>query len=117
MHKLRDILHPVYLQILNAHFPFDVGRVDCDWGDTDGAGNMGAGASSYGLFTKYGKITFDPADIPQSSDVDFTPLIKEIVIHELIHIEQYRRGFFYRLKMWYWRKFVSYEKRPHEIEA
>lgn len=105
------------LSQLQPHFSFPIGEIPCEWGDSDGQLTRMASARSDGLFSSGGKIIFDPADLPQSGASWYNPLIVETVAHELTHIEQYRRGLFYRLKIKLWKQFLSYEKRPHEKEA
>lgn len=115
--KLRDILKPIDLQKTQRFFNFDVGNIPCEWGKTDGQFNRMASAKSNSVFSSNGKIIFDPVDWPRHhADFD-NMLIREVLLHELVHIEQYRRGIAYRFKMKYWNRTMKYEERPHEKEA
>lgn len=117
MQTLSQVFRPEDLQRLQAKFSFNVGEVPCEWGATDGQFNKMASAKSDGLFSSRGKIIFDPTDFPRESPDFGNALIRETIIHELIHIMQYRRGFFYRLQMKFWNATKKYLDRPHEKEA
>lgn len=114
--KLYEVLNASDLSKLNTFFSFDVGQVPCDFGSFDGVSGKGASAKSDGLFSDGGKITFDSSDVGNPPDLN-NYLVREIVCHELVHISQYRRGFFYRLKMRWWNWTKDYKDRPHELEA
>lgn len=117
--RLTEIFPAYQTEVIRTLFPtIDLSRVHCQWEvpKLENA-NRAASAKSKGLFSSEGELTFNPSFIPFVEADLGNPLVREIVLHELVHIEQFSRGFLYRLKLWYWRKFVTYEKRPSEIEA
>lgn len=115
---LGQLLKPQDLQRVQAKFSFDVASVPVEWGRSDGQFNRMASAVSDGLFSSTGYIRFDPSDFPRSEQIDMDdPLKRETVFHELYHLLQFRRGFWYRLKIKWWKLTKSYEDRPHEKEA
>jgi hypothetical protein len=110
---LRDYLTPFDLARVSVHFRWDVGSVETRYGPGDGPGNVRGS-------TNKGRISLDSADVPMGTDgkLDLRdPRALETVLHELIHCDQHRRGWLYRLKMAWWRTVKAYDKRPHEIEA
>lgn len=117
MQTLGQILNPVDLQRLQKHFAFNVASVRCEWGPTDGKFNRMASARSAGLFSSDGHIIFDPEDFPYQWPDLGDPLVLETILHELKHLEQYKRGFIFRFKMKYWNSTLAYLERPHEKEA
>lgn len=115
---LDQILNTTDLPRVQNRFSFNIGSIPVEWNETDGQFNRMASAKSDGLFSSGGKILFDPADVPQGSNLNLSdPLVRETLFHELVHIEQYRRGLLYRLKIKVWKTFYKYEDRPHEKEA
>lgn len=116
--RLGDFLSQDHLRRTQRLFSFDVSAVNVAWGNSDGPSKVCARTSGGGLFSDSAAITFDPADVPAGQRINMDDLlIRETVLHELVHVEQLNRGFFYRLKMKLWRKFCAYDERPHEIEA
>lgn len=115
---LADLIPNNHLSWLQAHFPqIKVGEVTCSWTNkSDGRFNTMASAVSSSVFSSKGTLRLDPADFPPTFSLG-DPLLRETIVHELIHLEQMKRGFWYRLKMRFWNKTRKYEERPHEQEA
>lgn len=116
--KLTEVLTIDDLSKLQRFFPFSLVDLEVVLEDRDGPGGMGGRVKPSIL--KPSKVLYlDKMDMKFSGQyLDMSDLVtREIVAHETTHVEQNMRGFFYRLKMWFWRTFITYEERPHEKEA
>lgn len=114
--RLRDIISADDMAKIARHYTFDAGAVECEYIAGDGALNTAGTARSRGLFTSDCVVLLDSTDI--SNPVNMAdPVQRETILHELVHVGQFRRGFWYRLKMRWWNKTRSYRDRPHEAEA
>lgn len=111
---------------MQALFSFDVSGVEFSMtSKSDGVGGWRASTSGP-LWTSHRKLELDYADLPLGPDnkLDLRdPRALETLLHELYHVEQARRGLWYRLKMRWWnltikdRPDLPYSPRPHEKEA
>lgn len=116
---LSTLLKPTDRDQLQRIFPaLDLATITIELRDKDGPGGV-IGWVPGSLWEPDRVILIDDSDLRlEGGFIDFSdPVMLEMMAHELTHLEQGLRGFWYRLKMWFWRKFYSYEKRPHEIEA
>lgn len=114
---LRDLLTQPDLARVSSYFPWDVGSIEARYGHIDGVENVRASTIGNLLSSKR-VISLDSSDIPMDAGkLDLRdPRALETVLHELCHADQ-ARTLWGRLKTWWWRKTLPYEKRPHEIEA
>jgi hypothetical protein len=114
--KLVTFLDPASLGDLQQGFDFDVRNIELELVAKDGPNGVAGFVQSNLLFPSK-TIQLDKDDVHLLNGVlQPTPWVMHIIYHELVHIEQSRRGFFYRLKMKFWRK-RPYDQRPHEKEA
>lgn len=100
----------------------DILAVEVQFRAIDGDYAVG-GVTKSSLFSSRAYIILDTADVKTTMEngmrhIDMRdPQTRHIVLHELAHVEQIKRGFLYRLKMKWWRLTKSYDSRPHELEA
>ena len=103
-------------------FSFGISQVNVEMVNRDGEGNWRGGTSLWSP----NSLKLDIADIPIGLDgklVLTNPRALETFLHELYHLEQYRRGFLYKIKIMWWNLTIKYGEdlpvspRPHEAEA
>ena len=116
--RMGAMFSTIDLAVIQSHFTWNIAPIQIDISKSDGEGGN-RGSSPANIFKVRSKIYLDTSDVPIQNGIFNIedPRALETVYHELIHCDQDRRGFFYRLKMAFWRLTKPYEKRPHEIEA
>lgn len=131
---LRDLLSGEDITSLSALFGSKVLDTPATIEPIDGELKV-CGTTSGSLWSSDSTIRFDSADIKMAYTSDESnyhgiriSVAREVidlkdaatrrtVLHELHHVKQRQRGFFYRLKMKWWNLTKKYESRPHETEA
>lgn len=134
--KIYEFISKDLIQKLNPWFSFEISNQNVYWIEIDGAGTdegnihgkSKAKNEFYSIFSSERDIYLDISESDFNSfkqigtaNIIFEDKPTEIpmvtLLHELWHVEQAKRGFIYRIKMYFWNKFYSYENRPHEKEA
>jgi len=122
---LSTLLKPSDRDQFQRVFPaLDLAQIAIELRDDDGPGGVG-GRAPGSIWRPRDTIRLDRADFHLVDGLlDLShPAKAELLAHELTHIEQSMRGFWWRLKMWFWKTFLPYDEktgktsRPHELEA
>ena len=110
------------LQEVFKSVPLDEVRVELQ--RNDGPGKTLAwvtrnvfGPSSTIFVDKYDFAEVLPTGVTRRYTITPDSLLGLVLCHELVHVEQTRRGFWTRLRMWWAHRTQKYEDRWHEIEA